>query len=433
MKTVQRPTTSQKSQMHVQLSHAIRLMSLSQLELQALIEETLNENVLLNQENNEDVLPTPLTANIREPAVYLEADTLFSLENPVSLRDKLLAQCDLAHLSPEADEVARILIDAIDDNGYLPAPLEALFHKSQHPKNLNGLILQALSKIQTFEPMGVGARNLKECLLIQLQSLPAQNDTTLLAHELVQYHLEHLYKPTLLAKKTHLPVARIQAALAVIQHLDPKPGRQVTEYRVETIRPDLKLHLHAGEPQVTLIPYPHYALKLNEPYLDVAAEHTDLAEALNRAKQFLQQLEMRHQTLLTVGRAIVSIQKDFFHQGTPELKPLTLQNLADALGYHPSTLSRITSQKYIDTPRGIFELKYFLSGGIQSGEKRWASTAIKAMIKEWVSTENRATPLTDDALTQMLHAEGVQIARRTVTKYREALQIPSCAYRKCQE
>ena len=349
------------------------------------------------------------------------------------MRDNLLAQCDLAHLSPKADEVARILIYAIDDNGYLPTPLDALFHPSQHPKNLNALIFQALNKIQTFEPIGVGARNLKECLLIQLQALPTQNETITLAHELVQFHLENLYKPAFLARKTHQPLERIQAALTMIQHLDPKPGRQVTEHRVETIRPDLKLHLHAGEPQVTLIPYPHYALKLHEPYLDAAMQHADLAEALQHAKQFLQQLEMRHQTLLNVGRAIISIQKDFFHQGTQELKPLTLQNLADVLGYHPSTLSRITSQKYIDTPRGIFELKYFLSGGIQSGEKHWASTTIKAMIKEWVSTENRATPLTDDALTQMLHAQGVQIARRTVTKYREALQIPSCVYRKCQE
>lgn len=430
MNTTQRHTASQKTQMHVHLSHALRLMALSQIELQALIEETLNENLLLSQEVSDSSYPTPVTANVREPAVYTEPSTLFSIQNPTSLRDKLMWQCDLAHLTSEEYEVAHVLIDAIDDNGYLLAPLDSLFDKKQYSKRLNTLILNALNTIQTFEPVGVGARNLKECLLIQLQALPNQDETTRLAHELVQHHLEHLHKPQPLAKKVNASSKDIEKALGLIQSLDPKPGRQEADYFTDLVMPDLKLDFHDGRPNVTLIPYPHYALKIHEPYAEPAKTHPTLAQTLQMAKQFIEQLKMRHQTLLEVGRAIIAIQKDFFTEGKLMLKPLTLQTLANELGYHPSTLSRVTTQKYIDTPRGIFELKYFFSGSIKSDEKHWASTAIKAIIEELVNTENREHPLTDDALTDLLHARGVNIARRTVTKYREALRIPSCVYRK---
>lgn len=418
--------------MHVQISHAIRLMTLSQVELEALIEETLNENPVLIQDMAEDPCITPLTANVRESMVYSEPHTLFSLHTPLSLRDKLLWQCALTHLTPEAHEVARILIDAIDENGYLPTPLDALFDKETAPKNLNALILNALSEIHGFEPCGVGARDLKECLLIQLQNLPEQTDITALAGLLIEEHLEHLHKPSMLAKKVCVSAETLQQALALIQTLDPKPGRQDSEEHADLVIPDLKLTFNAhGEPHVDLIPYQHYALKLDESYTQLPQLTPETSQYLSQAKQFLDQLAMRHHTLLTVGRAIVAIQKEFFLQGHHMLKPLTLQTIADTLGYHPSTLSRVTTQKYMDTPRGIFELKYFFSGCIPSDEKAWASTAVKTLIEEWVSKESLTEPLTDEALTQMLHAKGVRIARRTVAKYREALRIPSHTYRKC--
>ncbi|MFI4956444.1 MAG: RNA polymerase factor sigma-54 [Gammaproteobacteria bacterium] len=431
MKTQQRHTTYQKPQMHVQLSHAIRLMTLTQIELQALIEETLNENPLLNQDTGEDTFVTPVTANVREPTVYTEPGTLFTIENPVSLRDKLMWQCELTHFSPEEFDIACVLIDAIDENGYLPTPLDRLFDKASAPENLNALILHALHKIQGFEPIGIGARDLKECLMLQLQALSVQDDTTDLAMHLVHDHLEHLYKTTVLAKKVAAPAETLHKALALIQTLDPKPGRQESAETADLIMPDLKLSFdEMGEPVVTLIPYGHYAITINETIARAAKNHPELNQSLVQAKQFIEQLEMRHQTLLAVGRAIVAIQKDFFISGALMLRPLTLQTIADTLGYHPSTLSRVTMQKYIDTPRGIFELKYFFSGCIRSSGKPLASTAVKTLIEELVSTENQAEPLTDDALTGMLQAQGVKIARRTVTKYREALRIPSCLYRK---
>jgi RNA polymerase sigma-54 factor len=431
MKTQQRHKTYQKPQMHVQLSHAIRLMTLTQIELQALIEETLNENPFLSQDMNEDTSATAITANVREPTVYTEPGTLFSIENPVSLRDKLMWQCELTHFTPDELEVARVLIDAIDENGYLHTPLDALFDKSTAPNNLNALILHALHKIQGFEPAGIGARDLKECLLLQLHSLPQQDETTDLAIELVLQHLDELYKPSVLVKKVAAPAETLNKALALIQTLDPKPGRQDSNETPDLIMPDLKLTFDEdGQPLVSLIPYGHYAIKLNETYAQAAQDHAELNQNLIQAKQFIDQLEMRHQTLLSVGRAIVAIQKEFFISGSLMLKPLTLQTIADTLGYHPSTLSRVTTQKYIDTPRGIFELKYFFSGCIRSEEKPMASTAVKTLIKELIETENQAEPLTDDVLTGMLQARGVKIARRTVTKYREALRIPSCLYRK---
>lgn len=419
--------------MHVQLSHAIRLMTLSQVELQALIEDTLMDNPLLVQDASEAPITPPLTASIKEATVYSEPGTLFTLQNPVSLRDKLVWQCELTHFTPEEYDVARVLIDAIDENGYLLSPLESLFDKHTAPKNLNALIIKALNKIQAFEPSGVGARDLKECLLLQLRTLPVQNEISALAMHLVQDHLEQLYKPTLLAKKIAAPAERLQRALSLIQSLDPKPGRQDSEETADLIMPDLKLTLSEGkDPEVTLIPYGHYALKIEGSYVEAAKTHPDLSHSLTQAKQFIEQLEMRHQTLLSVGRAIIAIQKDFFTSGNLMLKPLTLQTIADSLGYHPSTLSRVTTQKYIDTPRGIFELKYFFSGSIRADSKQWASTSVKNLIEELVSTENQAQPLTDDALTGMLKDRGIHIARRTVTKYREALRIPSHVYRKTQ-
>ena len=431
MKTQQRHKTYQKPQMHVQISHAIRLMTLTQIELQALIEETLNENPILTQDTAEDTQITPITANVREPTVYTEPGTLFSIENPVSLRDKLMWQCELAHFTTAELEVARVLIDAIDENGYLHTPLDALFDKTKAPRHLNALILHALHIIQGFEPAGIGARDLKECLTLQLHSLPQQDETTDLAIELVLQHLDQLYKPSVLVKKVAAPAETLQKALALIQTLDPKPGRQDSIETADIITPDLKLTFdEQGEPVVSLIPYGHYAIKINENYAQAAQDHPELSQNLIQAKQFIEQLEMRHQTLLAVGRAIVAIQKEFFISGSLMLQPLTLQTIADTLGYHPSTLSRVTTQKYIDTPRGIFELKYFFSGSIPSNEKQWASTAVKSLLEELVSTENRAEPLTDDALTGMLNDRGVRIARRTVTKYREALRIPAHAFRK---
>jgi RNA polymerase sigma-54 factor len=292
--------------------------------------------------------------------------------------------------------------------------------------------------VQRFDPPGVGARDLKECLLVQLSVLP-ETGAVETAIDLVERHLEALTKLSLegIAKRIKRPIEEIEEAYLVIKSLNPKPGYRFSSEKSDYIVPDLSLIKKEGIWRVILNSTSIPKLRLNEQYADMVKatdqEQTKeyLKTNLQEAKWFLRSLESRNDTLLRVGQAIVEYQRDFFDEGEEAMKPLILKDLAEKLDLHESTISRATSQKYMASPRGVFELKYFFSSQLATASGgECSSTAIRALIGKFVKAENPSKPLSDSALTSLLENEGVVVARRTIAKYREMLGIPPSSQRK---
>ena len=449
---------SQQLSMTPQLQQAIRLLQLSQMELQQEIQQTLEANPLLEQEEHDD----PLRDHEDDvEAVQEEWDQNYSAElmgavgqhdaehdafmfgcGKETLHDHLRWQLRLSHCTEIDEEIGLALIDAIDDNGYLQATLSDI--SVALSEQLDELVEEdevavMLKRIQQFDPVGVGARDVSECLLLQLNQLA--KDTPYLQHAkiAVQEHLSLLasrdYRT--LARQLKLNEQQLASVLSIIQQLQPHPGESYSNADDDYVIPDVLVRKKNNRWIVELNPQSLPKLKVNESYaalIQDAKQSDDMSyirHHLQEAKWFIRSIESRNETLLKVATTIVQRQQAFFEHGEEAMKPMILADVAQAIEMHESTVSRVTSQKYMHTPRGVFELKYFFSSQLRTEQGEDASsTAIRALLKKLVAAENPRKPLSDNKLTQLMADQGIQVARRTIAKYREALNIPPSSQRK---
>ena len=465
---------SQQLTMTPQLQQAIRLLQLSTLELGSEIQEMLVENPMLEQQENEpadsdtpkdgeqqpaseseegiepmegqeeswdryfDAMPTS-TPKGKQPDEDFRAQELADQQGE-SLHDHLYWQLNLTSLSLRDSMIAEAIIDAIDDDGYLRASTEDIRQVLADELNASPEEIETtLHRIQRFDPVGVGARNLQECLRIQLNAL-SEIDPVLhaRAQSIIDKHLEDLARQDLKAIRQALDIEEqpLLEAIALVQSLEPKPGQLYDATPVEYITPDVHVFKLGGRWKVSINEQLVPRLRLNQYYVDMIqqARRDDaqyMKAQLQEARWFIKSLETRNDTILRVAQCIVDHQQGFFEHGPEAMKPLVLKEVAEQLDLHESTISRVTNRKYMYTPRGVFEFKYFFSSHVSTVDGGGCSAvAIQAMIEKLVREENPQRPLSDSKLAACLNEKGIQVARRTIAKYREALGIPSSSERK---
>lgn len=359
---------------------------------------------------------------------------------PESLRDHLAWQLDLTRLSDTDRLIAESIVDAIGEDGYLSVPFDEIFQGL--PPELGVEMDEAvavLHRIQHFDPPGVGARDLRECLLIQLQQLPRDTPRRAEAERLIRDYLVCLGNRDYaqLMRRMRIDQKTLQEVIALIQSLNPRPGSLASGVHAEYVIPDVVVRKVNGAWRVELNQEALPRLRINRHYAsmvrraDSSADNTFLKGQLQEARWFIKSLQSRHETLLKVATCIVERQRGFFEHGEEAMKPLVLHDIAETVGMHESTISRVTTKKYMFTPRGIFELKYFFSSHVSTATgDACSATAIRALIKKLVAAENPGKPLSDSKIADILSDQGINVARRTVAKYREAMSIPPSNERK---
>ncbi len=383
---------------------------------------------------------------------YESSQSAFENQNThdETLGEHLLWQLNLTPISDTDRVIANTIIDALDDDGYLNSDLTEL-HSSLN-KEADGEITEneeseieldeieaVLHMIQAMEPTGVAARDLQECLLLQLRQHDKNAPMLTLAIELVSKYLDLLASRDFnqLMRRLKLDQEELQEVIVFIQSMNPRPGGQIHETRTEYIAPDVYVRKVKGRWRVELNSelMPH--LRVNTSYAsmirraDNSEDHVSLKSHLQEARWFIKSLQSRSETLLRVATCIVERQRAFLEYGEEAMKPMVLHDVADALGMHESTISRVTTRKYMHTPRGIFELKYFFSSHLSTEHGGDASsTAIRALIKKLIAAEIPLKPLSDSKISALLSDQGINVARRTVAKYREAMAIPPSNERK---
>lgn len=345
-----------------------------------------------------------------------------------ALEAALVAEIEDAH----TQRAVLALLEAIDDAGYLRATLAELCATAATDA---ATLRRAMALIRRHAPTGFGARDLKQCLLLQLDEVRAGTPGKTLAEQLVMDHLIELSARNREPLRTQLGVSaeRFAAALALIRTLNPKPGQEPNDDAARAIVPDVLVTGAAGAWKIELNPATLPRVRLNRLYeqvLNDAPQGRGLKEKLNEARWLLRGLEMRHDTLLRTTRAIFERQSGFLTQGEVAMRPLTLREVAVAIEMHESTISRVTTNKYVATPWGTFELKHFFSVSLNAGEAESSGVAVRAMIRQLIDAENPAKPLCDGAISAILLRKGVRVARRTVAKYREGMKIAAAPERK---
>ncbi len=361
-----------------------------------------------------------------------------------NLADYLLEQLNLCTLSERDKSIAYLIIESLDDNGYLHSDISKLGEILNNSREFeevveNDEVLAVLHQIQNFEPSGIAARNLQECLQIQLRQLPASTPFLKETVELVNRYLGYLENKdfTQIRRKTGFSEDTLTAVIRLVQSLNPYPGSIIRQEKTEYIVPDIIVRKHKGRwiaelnedvlPKVQLNRY--YASLLK--HKGSKADQNYLKTHLQEARWFIKSLQSRHETLLRVAQEILRIQQDFFEHGDEAMKPLVLHDIAQLVEMHESTISRVTTQKYLICPKGVFELKYFFSSHVSTDSGgECSSTAIRAHIKKLISGEDRKKPLSDSKIAKLLAAQNMIVARRTIAKYREALSIPPSNERK---
>lgn len=446
-----------------QLQQSIRLLQLSTLELQQEIGQMLQENPLLERIDEEEGAAYEAADSGAEEAapgdsidVYEEmawGDRAASAPvgdeddelgfqqidaSQAGLRQHLINQLSLTQVSERDRHLVEFLIDALDESGYLSASLDELGQMLPPELEVDPLELSAALKLlQSFDPIGVGARDLGECLALQLDSLPPETPWLTEARRVVREHLKMLAEHEYGKLKKLLGIASdkdFQALRSLITSLDPRPGARFAPVSAQYVVPDVVVRKVKGQWQASLNPSAMPRLRINEVYAGILRQSQgggSLQSQLQEARWMIKNVQQRFETILRVAQAIVERQRLFFEHGPVSMRPLVLREIADTLGLHESTVSRVTTQKYMLTPRGLFEFKYFFSSalGTEAGGAA-SSTAIKALIKQAIDAEDRSKPLSDSAISDMLARQGYVVARRTVAKYREQLQISPANQRK---
>ncbi len=357
-----------------------------------------------------------------------------------SLLDHLLWQLNLTRFSDADRIIAMAIIDATDRNGRLTVTLEEIWEPLSQELDVElDEAVAVLHRLQQFDPPGVCTHDLRECLLVQLQQLPPDTPYLAEAKLVINRYMNLLGNRDYaqLMRRSKIREPELKAVLALIQSLNPNPGQGIGDDNTEYIVPDVFVSKKNGVWTVELNPDIAPRLRINEGYAglvkraDNSADNTYMRDSLQEARWFLKSLQSRNETLMKVATRIVEHQRGFLEYGEEAMKPLVLHDIAEAVEMHESTISRVTTQKYMHTPRGIFELKYFFSSHVNTASGgECSSTAIRALIKKLIAAENPRKPLSDSKITTLLEEQGIKVARRTIAKYREALVIPPSNERK---
>lgn len=407
-----------------------------------------------SDEWNDDI-PTDLAVDTSWDDIYQTSGTGTGLSRPENedfdydsrnasaetLQDHLMWQLNLTPMSDTDREIATAIIDAVEPSGMLTQSLEDIYEGLQKlfPELEEDEVVAVLHRVQQFDPPGVASRDFSECLLLQLLQLPSSTPGFNTAKALIAEYLPLLGSRDFkqLMRKLKVKEAELQLAIALIQGLNPKPGDIISESSTEYVVPDVFVAKKDNRWQVNLNPEIAPKLRINSDYAslvkraDSSSDNTYLKDNLQEARWFLKSLQSRNETLLKVATCIVERQQGFLEHGPEAMKPMVLHDVAEMVEMHESTISRVTTQKYMHTPQGIFELKYFFSSHVATeagGE--CSSTAIRAIIKKLVAAENPRKPLSDSKITELLAEQGIKVARRTIAKYRESLNIPPSNERK---
>ena len=465
-----------------QLQQAIKLLQLSTLELQQEIQEALDSNLMLevaedgenesgNKTENEteqvtkentgeqdsiqtDTIPEDLPVdstwedtydNIQtttSSSTYQESDREREIgdTNTESLQEHLRWQMQLTPFSDSDLLIADAIIDAIDDDGFLRAEIEDL--RQILPAELEielDEVEAVLHRIQNFDPPGVAARSVQESLILQLKQILGESDENNVAFKLVSEHFELLANRDFnqLMRKLGVDEDELKVLIQIIQSLNPRPGSQITPSKAEYIIPDVTVRKIKGKWKVELNTDAAPRIRINAQYANMvkqtknSADSTCMKNHLQEARWFIKSLASRNETLLKVATCIVERQRAFLEYGDEAMKALVLHDIAEAVEMHESTISRVTTKKYMHTPRGIFELKYFFSSHVSTADGgECSATAIRALIKKLIAAEAPGKPLSDSKIANFLSEQGINVARRTVAKYREAMAIPPSNERK---
>lgn len=465
----------QSLSMTPQLQQAIRLLQLSNLELQQEIQQALDSNPLLEETVDADAATdeTSLQAETTESessieenlSSELEADTSWDETYDMStsdskvnnsdnsnlletlnaeitgLKEHLLWQVNTSNLSIQDKIIAVAIIDSLDDKGFLTESEEDIFTSLSHQLLIDtDEVTAVLHYIQHLDPLGVAAHNLQECLLIQLKQRYSDHDLYHKANQLLEKNLD------LLEKRDYIKIKRVyqlsskeyKQLISLLRSLNPNPGEIFDVKTADYIKPDVFISkTPSGQWTASLNQDNESKLRVNEYYKNMIPSAVNLSdkkylkENLQSARWFIKALENRDSTILNVSNEIIKRQSAFLKYGDQAMKPMILKDIANDLGINESTISRVSTKKYMHTPHGIYELKYFFSSHVSThtgGE--CSSTAIRAMIRELIKGENRQKPLSDKKLMDLLGKQGIDVARRTIAKYREGMIIPSSRERK---
>ncbi|KZN37313.1 RNA polymerase factor sigma-54 [Pseudoalteromonas luteoviolacea CPMOR-2] len=489
----------QQLTMTPQLQQAIRLLQLSTLDLQQEIQEALDSNPLLEVEENEaesfenslnktaeqqstektdsnsdDSLDTPSSEYEQDTDTALNKETLsdemamdvtwdeyisaapVSSSGPMpedesvyqgktteSLQEYLMWQLELTPFSATDRLIALSIVEAVDDSGILTVPCEDIVESlnvdnDQEPIELDE-VEAVLKRIQLFDPVGIAARSLQECLLVQLNQFSADTPWLTETKHVIEEYIDLLanrdYRTIM--KKTKLKEPELKEVMTLIHSLNPKPAASIVQEEADYVIPDVSVKKVKGRWVVELNPDSMPKIRVNDHYAAMSRSVKSSSDSqfirshLQEAKWFIKSLESRNETLLKVTNCIVQQQQAFFEHGPEAMRPMVLNDVAEMVDMHESTISRVTTQKYMHTPRGIYELKYFFSSHVSTengGE--CSSTAIRALIKKLIAAENAAKPLSDSKIADVLADQGIKVARRTIAKYRESLAIPPSNQRK---
>ena len=454
---------TQKLALSPQLQQAIRLLQLNRIELREYIQDALDSNPILERSEGDEGGESAELEQSEPGAAAEKTETTeqqdweveglgneqwmesspfesYSGESQIadtssdSLREHLLWQINLAHFSDEDAAIAQAIVYDLDEDGYLHDNIETV-RASLAPELLveEDEVLAVLHRVQRLEPVGVATRNAAECIRVQLSALPSDTKARDLALRISKDYLEQVARHDIdeLRKRTGANDEAVATALDLIQSLEPRPGARYDNRRDEYLVPDVYATRIDDEWRVTLSPENEPGLKLNNYYIDLlrksGGKDADyLRGRLQEARWLMSSLELRNQTLIRVSQSIVEFQEDFLEQGEMAMKPLVLKEISEAIGVHESTVSRATTRKYMLTPRGLFELKYFFSSHVQTDRGGTISaTAVKARLHMLLEKEPTGSPLSDQELSELLRQTGIIVARRTVAKYRESLGIGS--------
>jgi len=478
-----------------QLQQAIKLLQLSTLDLKEEIQEALESNLMLeteeegvrrdegtkeaekpadqvngnevasegerNDPNNEteiaieaDNMPDELPVDTVWDDIY---DSVTPVSNPgpvggddnqdflnqqsigESLQDHLNWQMQLTRFSPADLAVAEAIIDSINEDGYLTTRLEDIVAAFDDQEIEIEEVEAVLHRVQAFDPPGIAARDLRDCLLIQLHQLPEDFAWRDQAIRLVDQHFELLAQQdeTQLRRRLKLEANDLLEVISLIRSMNPRPGTSITNQTPSYIEPDVFVYKHESQWRVEINPAAAPRLRVNPEYAgmirraDNSADNVTMKNHLQEARWFIKSLQSRNDTMLRVATRIVEFQRDFFEYGEEAMKPLVLRDIAEALEMHESTISRVTTQKYMYTPRGTYEFKYFFSSHVSTASGGEASaTAIRALIKKLIAAEKPNKPMSDNKIAAILADQGINVARRTVAKYRESMAIPPSNERK---
>lgn len=445
-----------------QLQQAIRLLQLSTQDLNQEIQQALEANPMLEVSSNDHDITIVKKTDVIAADKSNAPDTMFHqhyasasykggnsgefnyehfIGSEETLHDHLLWQLDLTPMTETDQIIAFSIIESVDDRGFLTQSIENIYKTicNELPEIEFDEFEAVRHRIMRFEPLGVCSENLSECLQVQAMAIDDAVPGKKLAIELLVNDIEllaqHNYRKIL--KKYKIKEQNLQEALQLIQKLDPKPGHQIVGPKVEYVTPDVIVTKEQGQWVVTLNKDSLPKLSINNHYASMvkrannSSDNVFLKNNLQEARWFLKSIQSRQETLLKVACMIVEQQQNFLENGEEAMKPLILNDIAEKLDMHESTISRVTTQKYIHTPRGVYELKYFFSSHLSTdagGE--CSSTAIRAVIKKLIANENLQKPLSDSRIALILKDRGIKVARRTIAKYREAMGIPPSNERK---